>query len=104
LLGSQPFVWVEVKQVLQKIQSFWRSRWEHIFQLSRLGWRQRLKHGLGYWTIYAFNIFLAWSASDLHDSVELIESRSSREHGLSEEELSENAAHGPHVCSFCVFV
>jgi len=69
LLSSQPFIWVELQQILQKIQCFLRRRRKHVSELLRLRWWQAFQHCLCQRAIDRLDVFLARSSCNLHNSI-----------------------------------
>ena len=104
LLSGQSFIRVELKQILHEVKSIIASSREHISKSLVLGRWQRFKHSLCQVTVDSLNVFGEWASSDLHDSIELVQSGGTREHWLAEEKLSQDAAHTPHVYALGVLV
>lgn len=104
LISCQPFVGVELKKIFEQVKGFRRSSWEHVFEFPWLGWWKTFKHGLSNGTVDAVHVFLTWSASHFHDSVQLVECGSPWEYWFAKKQFRQNASHAPHVCSFGVLV
>lgn len=74
LCGCESLIWVELQKVLNKVESFIRSSWEHVSELLGLGWWQTLQHCLSERTVDGIDVFLTWPSCNLHDSIKLIQS------------------------------
>lgn len=104
LLRRQPLTRVELQKALQQIQSIVTSRREHVPQLFRFSRRQRLKHSLCQRAVDRVNILLGRPPCDLHNAIKLVKCRRTGEDRLTKQQLSQDAAHAPHVNSLGVLV
>lgn len=93
-----------MQKVLQQVKSVLGGCGEHVAEASGLRRRERLEHGLGQGTLNGFDVFRAGSSSHLQHTVQLVQSRSTGEERLSENELCQDATHAPHVHSLGVLV
>jgi len=104
LLRRQTLVRVKLEQVLQKIECVVRGRREHVSESFGLGCGQGFEHGRGEGRVDRVDVFGRGTAGDFHHTVELVQGRGAREDGLSEQELSKDTSHTPHVNALGVLV
>lgn len=104
LVGCQALVRVKLQHVAQEVQGVVGGGGEHVSQALGLGRGQRFQHGVGEGTLDGFDVVGSGPADELHHSVQLVQGAGAWEHWLAQEQLSQDAAHAPHVHSLGVLV
>ena len=97
LFCSESFLWVEFEEFSKQVNCFvWRFG-EDVFHVLRWWGLNGVQHSCCKWRINCFYVFCAGTTCDLENSVQLVHCWCTWKEWLTNQQLSKNAPHCPHV-------